>query len=231
MPEQPGLLRATALAAHVAKEDPIDRAVEEEPPVDPSTVGALLRSARVDPGHKGVIALVLVGLVAAALAGGLLLRGRPSEQPLIVPLVAGAVEPASGPEVVVDVAGKVRRPGLVRLPVGARVDDAIRQAGGALPGASTASLNLARKLTDGEQVLVGAPPGPASGGPAAGGLLDLNTATLQDFDALPGIGPVLADRIISWRTEHSRFASVDQLREVSGIGESKYQSIKAKVRV
>ena len=62
-------------------------------------------------------------------------------------------------------------------------------------------------------------------------MLDLNTATAQAFDALPGIGPVLADRIVSWRTEHGRFASVDQLREVSGIGESKYRSLKSKVRI
>ena len=127
------------------------------------------------------------------------------------------------------IAGRVRHPGLVRLHPGARVDDALRAAGGVLPGTSTVSLNLAAKVQDGEQVLVGeaAPTGP-SGGSA---LLDLNSATAQDFDALPGIGPVLADRIVSWRTEHGRFGSVDQLREVSGIGESKYQSLKSKVRV
>jgi competence protein ComEA len=71
----------------------------------------------------------------------------------------------------------------------------------------------------------------ASSSPGGSAQLDLNTATAQDLDALPGIGPVLADRIVSWRTEHGRFGSVDQLREVSGIGESKYQSLKAKVRV
>jgi competence protein ComEA len=117
----------------------------------------------------------------------------------------------------------------VRLKPGARVDDALRAAGGVLPGTSTQSLNLAAKVQDGERVLVGAA---ATAGPAGGSaLLDLNTATAQDFDALPGIGPVLADRIVAWRTEHGRFGSVDQLREVSGIGESKYQSLKAKVRV
>ncbi|MGZ6826864.1 MAG: ComEA family DNA-binding protein, partial [Mycobacteriales bacterium] len=90
--------------------------------------------------------------------------------------------------------------------------------------------------TDGEQVLVGvdAPGGPATAGSAAGsatGPLDLNAATAEQLDALPGIGPVLADKIVSWRTEHGRFASVDQLREVGGIGESKYAALKSKVRV
>ncbi len=165
------------------------------------------------------MALALVGVVAAAVAGVVLLRGRPSEQPLNVPIVAGAPASAAGPEVVVDVSGRVRRPGLVRLPVGARVDDALRAVGGVLPGATTGTLNLARRLADGEQVLVGVA-GAAPAGASAGALLDLNAATQQDFDALPGIGPVLADRIVSWRTEHGRFASVDQLREVSGIGEA-----------
>ena len=128
-------------------------------------------------------------------------------------------------EVVVAVAGKVRRPGLVRLPLGSRVDDAVRAAGGLLPGASTELLNLARRLVDGEQVLVGIgpPPGAPAAGPAApapGGLLDLNAAGVADLDALPGIGPVLAQRIVDWRTENGRFASVDQLREVTGIGET-----------
>lgn len=202
-----------------------------------ATLRALLASARVDPGRRGALALAAVGVVAAVVAGVVLLRGRPTAEPLAPPPVtgrsAGAVAASAGPDLVVDVAGKVRRPGLVHLPSGARVADALTAAGGPLPGTSTGTLNLARKLTDGEQVLVGAeaPVPGAAPGVAAGGLLDLNAATAQDFDALPGIGPVLADRIVAWRTEHGRFASVDQLREVSGIGESKYQSLKSKVRV
>jgi competence protein ComEA len=113
--------------------------------------------------------------------------------------------------------------------MGARVDDALRAAGGVLPGVATVELNLARKLADGEQVLVGV--ATAAAGPGGSALLNLNTATVSDIDGLPGIGPVLAQRIIDWRTEHSRFASVDQLREVSGIGESKYSALKAKVTV
>jgi competence protein ComEA len=148
--------------------------------------------------------------------------------------VAGSVETSAGPQLVVDVEGKVRHPGLVRLPDGARVDDAIRAAGGVLPGVQTASLNLAQKVSDGQQVLVGldvAAAGGGGGGASAGGLLDLNLATVDDFDGLPGIGPVLAQRIVDWRTEHGRFASVDQLQEVSGIGNAKYSSLKSKVRV
>jgi competence protein ComEA len=196
---------------------------------EPATVREVLAEARVDPGHRGVVALLVVCLVAAVLAGFLLLRGRPSEQPVAAPPVVGA-SATGGPELVVDVAGRVRHPGLVRLPPGARVDDALRAAGGVLPGTSTGTLNLAAKVQDGQQVLV-AEGAAASSSPGGSAQLDLNTATAQDLDALPGIGPVLADRIVSWRTEHGRFGSVDQLREVSGIGESKYQSLKAKVRV
>lgn len=215
-------------------EAPADASAEAPsgPPEAPEpldTVRGLLRSGRIDPGRQGVLALGLVGLLAAAVAAYFVLKGRPTEQPLTVPPVAGTVVASGSPALVVDVAGRVRHPGLVRLAVGARVDDALKAAGGVLPGTSTASLNLARKLADGEQVLVGVqvsgPPG------SAGGLLDLNTATAAELDALPGIGPVLADKIVSWRTEHGRFASIDQLREVGGIGESKYSSLKSKVRV
>ncbi|MCW2600911.1 MAG: hypothetical protein JWM02_2740 [Frankiales bacterium] len=192
---------------------------------------ALLQTGRLDPGRRGALALAVVGLVAAVVAALVLLRGRPSEQPLTVPTVAGSVTTSAAPDLVVDVAGKVRRPGLVRLQTGARVDDALKAAGGVLPGVSTGALNLARKVADGEQVLVGLEGTVSAGGGPAGGLLDLNTAAAKDLDGLPGIGPVLADKIVSWRTEHGRFASVDQLREVGGIGESKYQALKSKVRV
>ncbi|MDP9182197.1 MAG: helix-hairpin-helix domain-containing protein, partial [Actinomycetota bacterium] len=205
----------------------------EEAPEPTPSVADVLASGTYDPGRRGALALVAVGVVAALVAGFVLLRGRSSEQPLAVPAVAGGVTSAAGPQLVVDVEGKVRRPGLVRLPDGARVDDAVKAAGGVLPGVSTASLNLAQKVSDGQQVLVGLDmiAGGGPGGTSAGGLLDLNLASVDDFDGLPGIGPVLAQRIIDWRTEHGRFASVDQLQEVSGIGSAKYSSIKSKVRV
>lgn len=202
---------------------------------------------RLDPGRRGALALVLVALLAALAAGGVALRARPQEVavPVVeaagVPLPGTSVTPSADPggEVVVAVAGKVRAPGLVRLPSGSRVDDAVRAAGGALNGADTGLLNLARRLVDGEQVLVGIDPpqgaapaaGAGAGGAGAGGLLDLNLASVSDLDGLPGIGPVLAQRIVDWRTENGRFASVDQLREVTGIGEAKYRDVEAEVTV
>ena len=199
---------------------------------------------RLDPGLRGAVALVVVALLAALAAGAVAFRGRPQE--VAVPAVEApgvplpgaspAVEAEATGEVVVAVAGKVRSPGLVRLPAGSRVDDAVRAAGGPVDGADPGLLNLARRLVDGEQVLVGVdpPPGTAAAGPAAaegGGLLDLNVATAADLDALPGIGPVLAQRIVDWRSENGRFASVDQLREVTGIGEAKYRDLESKVTV
>jgi competence protein ComEA len=121
------------------------------------------------------------------------------------------------------------------------VIDAVAAAGGPLPGADLGTLNLARKLTDGELVAVGVP-GPApvvaggtgsAGAPAGGtaGPVDLNTATLAELDTLPGVGPVLAQRILDWRTAHGQFASVDQLADVPGIGESRMAQLRDLVRV
>jgi competence protein ComEA len=141
---------------------------------------------------------------------------------------------------VVDVVGKVRRPGVYRLALGSRVDDVLRAAGGALPGVGLNSLNLARKVSDGEQIAVGVPAAPGAGpaptgpgGPIGGstGPIDLNAASPEQLDGLPGVGPVLAQRIVDWRTAHGRFDSIDQLREVSGIGPSKFDDIRSLVTV
>ncbi|MER5882286.1 ComEA family DNA-binding protein [Streptomyces sp. NPDC001941] len=143
--------------------------------------------------------------------------------------------------VVVDVAGKVRRPGVLRLPAGARVADALRAAGGARPGADLASLNRARVLTDGEQVAVDVPGAPqpvaagggtgtGTGGGQPGGPLSLNSATAEQLDTLPGVGPVLARHIVDYRTEHGGFRSVEELREVNGIGERRFADLREQVR-
>ncbi|HUX71684.1 MAG TPA: helix-hairpin-helix domain-containing protein [Cellulomonadaceae bacterium] len=138
--------------------------------------------------------------------------------------------------VVVHVVGQVASPGVVRLPPGARVTDAIAAAGGATADADLSVVNLARVLVDGEQVLVPRP-GETSIAPgqgaavAAGAPLDLNAATLAELDALPGIGPVLAQRILDWRAAHGRFTDVEELAEVSGIGPSALSRLRDRVRV
>ncbi|MFB7080559.1 helix-hairpin-helix domain-containing protein [Streptomyces sp. NPDC056308] len=147
--------------------------------------------------------------------------------------------PATGPDghVVVDVSGKVRKPGVLRLPSGSRVADALRAAGGARPGADLAGLNRARVLMDGEQIVVGVPPGPAGTGGAGGvapgagsgpvaGPVSLNQATVEQLDTLPGVGPVLAQHIIDYRTQHGGFRSVDELREVNGIGDRRFADLR-----
>ncbi|MCU1433108.1 MAG: hypothetical protein JWP95_2213 [Actinotalea sp.] len=140
--------------------------------------------------------------------------------------------------VVVHVVGQVARPGVVTLPAGARVTDAIAAAGGATAEADLGALNLARVVADGEQVAVLRPgeqaPPPATGptgGSQPDGTVDLNQAELADLDALPGIGPVLAQRILDWRGESGPFTSVHELREVTGIGPAVYDGIRDLVRV
>ncbi|MCU1658655.1 MAG: ComEA family DNA-binding protein, partial [Pseudonocardiales bacterium] len=137
---------------------------------------------------------------------------------------------------VVDVAGRVRHPGLYRLPEGSRVYDALRAAGGALPGVELASLNLAARLTDGQQVAVGrpgaSPTSAPSGGAVSGGQpVNLNTASLDQLESLPGVGPVLAQNILDWRAGHGQFSTIDQLREVTGIGAVKFAALRPLVTV
>lgn len=165
------------------------------------------------------------------------------------PAAGAAAAPATGTQIVVDVSGKVRDPGVHRLPAGSRVADALRAAGGVRQGTSTEGLNQARFLVDGEQVVVGGPapaPGPAAGaapgaapGPGAAGTpagagpavpVSLNTATADQFDALPGVGPVLAQHIIDYRTRHGGFRSVDELRQVNGIGARRFADLRNLVR-
>ncbi|GAA2712917.1 hypothetical protein GCM10010315_17470 [Streptomyces luteosporeus] len=142
-------------------------------------------------------------------------------------------------DVVVDVAGKVRQPGVRRLPAGSRVEDALEAAGGVRPGTDTSGLNRARVLVDGELILVGAGPGavPPPGGPAAGtapgaaaGPVSLNSATAEQLEALPGVGPVLARHIVDYRDQHGGFRSVADLQHVTGIGARRFADLKPLVQ-
>ncbi|MCM2576050.1 helix-hairpin-helix domain-containing protein [Streptomyces meridianus] len=151
----------------------------------------------------------------------------------------GSVPSGTAAPIVIDVTGRVRDPGIHRLTAGARVADALREAGGVRPGTDTSGLNRARLLVDGEQIVVGGPassdggvPGPAGARAPAGGPapVSLNSATVEQLDTLPGVGPVLAQHILDYRTEHGGFRSVDQLREVSGIGDRRFADLRPLVR-
>jgi competence protein ComEA len=206
------------------------------------------------PGRLGAAQLAVVAVVVAvglAVTCWWLVRGSAHEAPALAAAPAPglvsaspAVEPVgdasgAGPSagsssgaapatVTVDVAGKVRHPGIAVLDAGARVVDALKAAGGARPGVDLSGLNLARVLVDGEQVVVG---GPAPSGAAAAAsppvgdpsapvaLVNLNTASETELDTLPEVGPVTAASILQWRDQHGGFTSVDELLEVDGIGE------------
>lgn len=204
---------------------------------------ARLRAA---PERSNVRVLALIGVVAALVAAGYLWLARPRPQPPAAPAAkatlaatpppASAKPVAAASSVVVHVLGKVEHPGVVTLPSGSRVAEAIKAAGGVRKGAKTGNLNLARKLVDGEQIPVGVPrPTPPPGAPAASGApdapLNLNTATADQLDDLPGVGPVLAERIVDYRTRHGGFRSIEQLQDVSGIGARRYADLKPLVRI
>ncbi|HEX3173138.1 MAG TPA: ComEA family DNA-binding protein [Solirubrobacterales bacterium] len=136
-----------------------------------------------------------------------------------------------GPDVVVDVAGAVRRPGVYRLPAGSRVVDAVRRAGGAEAGAVLEAINRAARLADGQQVVVpkrGAVTAVAGG--AEDGPIGLGSATVEQLDTIDGIGPVTAQKIVEYRDQHGGLASVDQLDDVSGIGPATMQSLRARLQ-
>ncbi|MGY4100066.1 helix-hairpin-helix domain-containing protein [Nocardia sp. R16R-3T] len=242
------------------------------------------RRTRLDPGWRGVATLIAVGLAAVVVAAVVVLRERPVAQTVPLPsavristsagtgtVPAGlsgasmaassgaapsAVSVTSSPatELVISVVGLVHRGGLVRLPAGARVADALTAAGGAKDGADLSGLNLAQRLQDGDQVLVGssgpnagpqlgsttigaggrAPTGSASNSAAAtrpSNKVDLNSATEAELDALPGIGPVTARAIVTWRTTNGRFTDIAQLGEVDGIGPARLARLRDLVTV
>ena len=226
---------------------------------------------RTDPGRTGAIALAVVAALAVLVTIFTLVRDKPA--PVMsakLPPVENAsttnprssASPAAGQPagsdrpVVVSVVGLVHTPGLVTLAPGARIADALQAAGGAVDGADTIGLNMARPLGDGEQIVVGlapvsgkptalgssvasgsAPmpgaPAPISGSvkPKAGEALDLNIATVEQLDTLPGVGPVTAAAIVAWRQANGKFTSVDQLADVDGIGPARLEKLRSLVRV
>ncbi|MGK2347977.1 ComEA family DNA-binding protein [Actinomyces sp. W5033] len=179
---------------------------------------------------------------AGALSGSDLVPVDPASAPATTPAEPDGARGGADGQVAVHVAGAVVSPGVVVLAAGARVADAIDAAGGAVPEADTDQLNLARVLTDGEQVrvprqgeetlTVSAGQGPAqprqdgAGGPSVPGRVNLNTADATELETLPGIGPALAQRILSYRAEHGAFTSVDELTAVSGIGSARLEALR-----
>ena len=139
----------------------------------------------------------------------------------------------SSGEVVVDVTGAVRRPGVYRMPIGSRVDDAVARAGGAAPRAELEAINRAARLADGQQVVVPeAVPGGAVTVGAGGedGPISLGTATVEQLEGIEGIGPVTAGDIVAFRDEHGGLSSVDQLDQVPGIGPATMESLRARLQ-
>ncbi len=254
-------LAASFEATH--DEDPFDRLVGPvQDPAAPTPDVAERGSPASVPGRRradvrprgGLSGVHLRVVATAAVAAGVLLTWwllaeRPRTSDVDRPLeVSARADPTGGPapdgtaesggRVVVDVAGQVRRPGIVTLPAGSRVHEAIERAGGIKGALDQPTLNLARVLVDGEQLLVGVdPPAAAVAGPGAGGTggpgvaVNLNTATLEELDALPGVGPVTAQAILDWRTENGRFTSVDDLLDVAGIGEKTLEDLRDRVSV
>ncbi|MFI6231752.1 helix-hairpin-helix domain-containing protein [Micromonospora echinospora] len=248
---RPSLRDAGPLPADSSGPEP-SRSTSPDHPVSTADVvtPALPGPGAFDPGRRGVRALAAVAALVVLGAGFWAWRSRPQVEPVAAPTasagspVDAATEPPSGSgaaELVVAVAGRVRRPGLVRLPAGARVADAIEAAGGAQPGVDVALLNPARKVTDGELIVVGVTPPPGAGPPTAGaapgaagpaaGKVNLNTATVAQLDTLPGVGPVLAQRIVDHRDQQGGFRSVGDLRQIEGIGDARYEQLKDLVTV
>jgi len=199
----------------------------------------LLANAQVSLSSIQKKALIFVGIVALALSVLLLLSAQARPAADVIPAAPQSnSEPSSTTApLVIDVQGEVVNPGLYEVPLGSRVGDAIKAAGGVRKGVSTSSVNLARFLEDGEQLFVAgvdqnfSPTGGAIPSSTGGGKLNLNRASESELDGLPGVGPVLAKRIIAYRNENGNFSSVDELRKVSGIGPAKFGELQSFVTV
>ena len=184
---------------------------------------------------RRVLAAAILALVLVVVAWRHAAAGAPA--PLRVAPVAPARASSAGAArlLVVDVVGAVLRPGLVRLPEGSRVADAIASAGGLRPGAERAGVNFAAPVSDGQQVVVPkrgaaiAAGADAGAGSASTGPVSLSSATADQLDALPGVGPVTAEKIVAYRQQHGAFLSVDELDAISGIGPSRIADLRGLV--
>ena len=186
-----------------------------------------------------VLAMALaVGAIFFSLAHG---NAAAPVKPTIAPLPSYSPEPVIPATIVVDVAGKVLHPGIYKLPQGSRAADAIAAAGKQLKGVSLTDINLAEVLTDGQQIIVGAPvissssskskKAGSSKGKITTGTININTAKVAQFEELPGVGAVMAARIFAYRTAHGAFATINDLTKVSGMGKSKFANLKSFVRI
>ena len=205
--------------------------------------------------RRWMIFAVVLGVVAVVIVTFLLASTPEPEQPPTLPVAHEVVGEKGEPgnsllrsadpgspkrtdkPLVISVIGKVSQPGLVTVPAGSRVADALQAAGGVLANTDVTALNLARLLEDGEQLSVGLPVSPEMATGSSGSVggttkkIDLNTATIAQLDELPGVGSVTAQRIMEWRTRHGRFTKVEQLRDVDGIGESRFSKLREQVVV
>lgn len=217
-----------------------------------SAVPERWRGMRWSPHRRGALALVIIAVAASGLGVFALWWDSPTIQAVpVLPAAVGipVVTSSSAPpttvdsvpapaSIVVSVVGLVHNSGLVTLPDSSRVADALSAAGGVLDNADTLSLNLAQKLSDGDQVVVGAvgdsphqQTSSTTASTAAGAPVNLNTATEAELDALPGVGPVTASAILAWRTSNGKFTDVEQLGEVDGIGPARLDKLRALVTV
>lgn len=260
--------------AEPAGDDPtsvLPRWLADETKADEANVRGWVGAIRADPGRAGGIALAGVAAIAVLVTIFTLIRDEPAPvvSANLPPVQAvssstaqsgrsttAAPDPPADQPVVVSVLGLVQTPGLVTVAPGSRIADAIDAAGGVIGDADTLGVNLARRVVDGEQVVIGMAPlpgqPPALGSSVTGGVpesvsgtsvapttgakepnapVDLNTATVEQLDTLPGIGPVTAAAIVSWREEHGPFGSVEQLGEVDGIGPARLEKLRDLVRV
>mgnify|MGYP006291013499 CR=1 FL=1 len=184
----------------------------------------------VDPPLSSVrpIASMGVGLVLVLAVFAWTHRAQPAPAQQTFSAGVSLVSPTLSSEIVVDVEGEVNKPGLVKLPVGSRIADAIAAADGIKPGTENSTVNLAARLEDGQLIVVGSSSDDAA---QQDSRVSLNQGTVADFDSLPGVGPVLAARIVSYRDQHNHFSSVDQLQEVPGIGPKVFANLKPLIKL